>query len=33
MNLAPQGGPFLLANMTEFGKTDAIKLDEFASAG
>ena len=30
---APQGGPFLLANMTEFGKTDFIPLETFASLG
>ncbi|KAF4723738.1 hypothetical protein FOZ63_005474, partial [Perkinsus olseni] len=33
MDLAPRGGPFLLANMTEFGKTESIKLEDFAAAG
>jgi len=33
LGLAPQGGPFLLANMTEFGKTDHILLADFQSAG
>jgi methylisocitrate lyase len=30
---APGGGPFMLANMTEFGKTPYLTLDEFASLG
>lgn len=30
---APGGGPFLLANMTEFGKTPYLTLDEFGSLG
>lgn len=29
----PQGGPFLLANMTEFGKTPMIAIDVFRSLG
>lgn len=29
----PRGGPYLLANMTEFGKTPMIPLDRFASMG
>lgn len=29
----PKGGPFLLANMTEFGKTPFIKLEDFKKAG
>ena len=29
----PKGGPYLLANMTEFGKTPYIKLADFKSAG
>lgn len=33
LGLAPQGGPFLLANMTEFGKTEHILLKDFESAG
>mmetsp|Transcript_12572 Transcript_12572/g.10732 ORF Transcript_12572/g.10732 Transcript_12572/m.10732 type:complete len:107 (+) Transcript_12572:3-323(+) len=33
VNLSSRGGPFMLANMTEFGKTDPIKLDDFAAAG
>ena len=28
-----KGGPFLLANMTEFGKTPYISLDDFGSMG
>ena len=31
--LAPNGGPFLLANMTEFGKTPMIPRDRFAELG
>merc|ERR1711920_119564 len=30
---APGGGPFMLANMTEFGKTPYLTLDEYASLG
>mmetsp|Transcript_19665 Transcript_19665/g.44234 ORF Transcript_19665/g.44234 Transcript_19665/m.44234 type:complete len:306 (-) Transcript_19665:59-976(-) len=30
---APSGGPFMLANMTEFGKTPYLSVDEFASMG
>jgi len=30
---APNGGPFMLANMTEFGKTPYLTLDEFAELG
>merc|ERR1711948_125379 len=30
---APNGGPFMLANMTEFGKTPYLTLDEFGSLG
>jgi len=30
---APNGGPFMLANMTEFGKTPYLSKDEFASLG
>lgn len=30
---APHGGPFLLANMTEFGKTPIIPLSRFAEMG
>ncbi|MCE7973909.1 MAG: methylisocitrate lyase [Leptolyngbya sp. PLA1] len=30
---APRGGPYLLANMTEFGKTPMLPLDRFASMG
>ena len=33
IGLAPQGGPFLLANMTEFGKTPHINVPSFESAG
>jgi methylisocitrate lyase len=29
----PKGGPFLLANMTEFGKTPYIHIDDFAKWG
>lgn len=29
----PKGGPFLLANMTEFGKTPYITLEEFKAMG
>ena len=29
----PRGGPYLLANMTEFGKTPIIPLDRFAAMG
>jgi methylisocitrate lyase len=29
----PKGGPFLLANMTEFGKTPYITLEEFDKMG
>lgn len=29
----PKGGPFLLANMTEYGKTPYIKLDKFKEMG
>lgn len=29
----PQGGPYLLANMTEFGKTPMIPVDRFAAMG
>ena len=29
----PKGGPYLLANMTEFGKTDLIPLEEFKKLG
>jgi methylisocitrate lyase len=31
--LAKQGGPFLLANMTEFGKTEHININQFSEAG
>jgi methylisocitrate lyase len=30
---APNGGPFMLANMTEFGKTPYLPVSEFASLG
>ena len=30
---APGGGPFLLANMTEFGKTPIIKRERFEELG
>mmetsp|Transcript_7598 Transcript_7598/g.16720 ORF Transcript_7598/g.16720 Transcript_7598/m.16720 type:complete len:306 (+) Transcript_7598:104-1021(+) len=30
---APNGGPFMLANMTEFGKTPYLTVDEFAALG
>merc|ERR1712032_1689752 len=30
---APNGGPFMLANMTEFGKTPYLTLSEFAGLG
>jgi methylisocitrate lyase len=30
---SPRGGPYLLANMTEFGKTRIIPLDRFAQMG
>eukprot|EP00928_Gymnodinium_smaydae_P027148 TRINITY_DN21083_c0_g2_i1.p1 TRINITY_DN21083_c0_g2~~TRINITY_DN21083_c0_g2_i1.p1 ORF type:complete len:337 (-),score=54.55 TRINITY_DN21083_c0_g2_i1:152-1081(-) len=30
---APGGGPFMLANMTEFGKTPYLSLDQFANLG
>lgn len=30
---APEGGPFLLANMTEFGKTPMLPLERFESMG
>jgi len=30
---APGGGPFMLANMTEFGKTPYLSLEEFAGLG
>jgi len=30
---APGGGPFMLANMTEFGKTPYLTLNEFAGLG
>jgi methylisocitrate lyase len=33
LGLARQGGPYLLANMTEFGKTDHIHINDFESAG
>lgn len=33
LGLAPKGGPFLLANMTEFGKTEHIHLRDFENAG
>ncbi|MEM1166232.1 MAG: isocitrate lyase/phosphoenolpyruvate mutase family protein [Planctomycetota bacterium] len=33
LGLAPQGGPFLLANMTEFGKTPITSLAEFERLG
>jgi len=33
IGLAPQGGPFLLANMTEFGKTQYISSSDFQAAG
>ena len=33
IGLAPQGGPFLLANMTEFGKTDFISIKDFEAVG
>ena len=33
LGLAPQGGPFLLANMTEFGKTPLIPLADFEAMG
>ena len=29
----PKGGPFLLANMTEFGKTPYIHIDDFKKWG
>lgn len=29
----PKGGPYLLANMTEFGKTDFIELVDFKKIG
>lgn len=29
----PKGGPFLLANMTEFGKTPYINVNDFKSWG
>jgi methylisocitrate lyase len=29
----PRGGPYLLANMTEFGKTPMIPLDRFGEMG
>jgi len=29
----PQGGPYLLANMTEFGKTPIIPVDQFGAMG
>lgn len=29
----PKGGPYLLANMTEFGKTDFISLEDFKKMG
>lgn len=31
--LAPGGGPYLLANMTEFGKTETINISRFAELG
>ena len=31
--LAPGGGPYLLANMTEFGKTDSINIERFEELG
>jgi methylisocitrate lyase len=33
LGLAPNGGPFLVANMTEFGKTEHIHIDDFSRAG
>ena len=33
LGLSTNGGPFLLANMTEFGKTDHIHIDDFQQAG
>lgn len=33
LGLAPAGGPFLLANMTEFGKTEHIHIEDFEKAG
>lgn len=33
LGLSTQGGPFLLANMTEFGKTDHIHIADFETAG
>mgnify|MGYP000922428662 CR=1 FL=1 len=33
LGLIQKGGPFLLANMTEFGKTPYLTVDEFASMG
>jgi methylisocitrate lyase len=33
LGLATGGGPFLLANMTEFGKTEHINIDKFEQAG
>jgi methylisocitrate lyase len=33
LGLSNRGGPFLLANMTEFGKTDHIHINDFDSAG
>lgn len=33
LGLAQAGGPYLLANMTEFGKTDHIHISDFESAG
>jgi len=30
---APNGGPFMLANMTEFGKTPYLTVDEFSKLG
>jgi methylisocitrate lyase len=32
-NYGPKGGPYLLANMTEFGKTDYISLEDFKKIG
>ena len=29
----PKGGPYLLANMTEFGKTEFISLEDFKNLG
>ena len=33
LGLSPSGGPYLLANMTEFGKTDHIHVSDFEKVG